>query len=153
MLLSLILQVSANPDDSASPLGCLFFPFLGKKMCLILIFVLIFVFEMQWYVAGLLKWNESDGKKQLFSISTWSSKMTKSTFRCVLLSCPIFSKQAFEEWAPPIKVYLLSLLYWKTKMEQRRFSGDDLDSHSWHEPVTVSDILIYTQTQTSHFYE
>lgn len=23
---------------------------------------------MQWYVAGLLKWNESDCKKQLFSI-------------------------------------------------------------------------------------
>lgn len=129
-----------------------FFSFL-VKMCLILIFV---EFAMQWYVTSLLKWNESDGKKQLFSIYKYLKQQNDQInvrLRSFELPSLIFSKQVFEEWAPLVKVYLLSLSCWKTETEQRRFSGDDLDSHSWREAVTASDVIIYTQTQTSGINE
>lgn len=148
MLLS--LSVSPSPDDFASPKGPLFFFSFLVKMCLIFIFV---EFEIQWYVAGLLKWNELDGKKRLFHICKYLKQQNDqiNVAPCSFeLPSRIFSTQVFEDWAPLVKVYLLSLSCWKAETEQRRFSGDDLDSHSWRAAVTVSDVVIYTQTNITH---
>lgn len=116
------LSVSPSPDDFASPKGPLFFFFsFLVKMCLIFRFV---EFEIQWYVAGLLKWNELDGKKQLFSIYKYL-KQQNDQINVALgsfeLPSRIFSTQVFEDWAPLVKVYLLfSLLCWKAETEQKK---------------------------------
>lgn len=98
-----------------------FFSFL-VQMCLIFRFV---EFEIQWYVAGLLKWNELDGKKaaplrlQVLEAAKWPNRRCAGFFWAAV---PDFLDASVWGLSPACQSLplVLSLSCWKAETEQKK---------------------------------